>query len=138
MAVPAGKTNDRHNWIRAPSTTRSAQPGVAILPSGTIGFLYNNYDPVTNKLSQRFLETADDFATTTQTVLATETNSTPSATFSPYLGDFFDLVGIGSTFYGIFSASNADNGTSASFYASSDTQLTASPECRCTASLSWS
>ena len=97
------------------SATRSAQPALAILADGTIGFLYDNYDPVSDKLSQHLLETADDFATTSDTVLATETNTTPVSAFDPYLGDFFDLEGIGNTFYGVFSASNADDGTKAQF-----------------------
>ncbi len=97
------------------SATRSAQPALAILADGTIGFLYNNYDPVTDKLSQHLLQTADDFATTSDRVLATESNTTPVLAFDPYLGDYFDLEGFGHTFYGVFSASNADNGTDATF-----------------------
>ena len=38
-----------------------------------------------------------------------------AALFDPYQGDFFDLGGLGNTFYGIFSASNADDGTNAQF-----------------------
>jgi hypothetical protein len=103
-----------------PSSTRSGQPGVAILANGAIGLLYNNYapamgDPATGTLSQHLLTTTDDFATTNDVTLASESNLTPTATFDPYLGDFFDLTGIGNTFYGIFSASNADNGTNAKF-----------------------
>ncbi len=97
------------------SLTRSAQPALAILTNGTIGFLYNNYDPLTDKLSQHLLQTADDFITTSDSVLALENNATPSFVFNPYLGDFFDLEGFGNTFYGVFSASNADNGIDAIF-----------------------
>jgi hypothetical protein len=97
------------------STTRSAQPGVAILANGAIGLLYNNYDPETDQLSQHLLTTTDDFATTRDVTLGSESNSISPALFDPYLGDFFDLTGIGNTFYGVFSASNADNGTTALF-----------------------
>jgi hypothetical protein len=102
------------------SSSRSGQPGVAILANGTIGLLYNNYapamgDPATGTLSQHLLTTSDDFATTNDVTLASESNSTPTSIFDPYLGDFFELTGIGNTFYGIFSASNADDGTNASF-----------------------
>src|SRR5262245_63078340 len=94
-----------------PTSTRSDQPGLAILANGAIGLLYNNYDPATDKLSQHLLTTTDDFATTPRDItLATESNSIFDRIFSPYLGDFFDLTGIGNTFYGIFSASNANNG----------------------------
>jgi len=101
-------------------STRSGQPGVAILANGAIGLLYNSYapamgDPATGTLSQHLLTTTDDFATTKDVTLASQSNTTPTIQFDPYLGDFFDLTGIGNTFYGIFSASNADDGTNASF-----------------------
>ena len=97
------------------AATRSDQPAVAISTTGAIGLLYDNYDPATNHLSQHIVSTTNDFATTTNTTLATETNATPPNDFFPYLGDFFDLQAVGNTFYGIFSASNADNGTDAQF-----------------------
>jgi hypothetical protein len=102
------------------SSSRSGQPGVAILANGAIGLLYDNYapamgDPATGTLSQHLVTTTDDFATTNDVTLASESNLTPTATFNPYLGDFFELTGIGNTFYGIFSASNDDDGTNASF-----------------------
>jgi hypothetical protein len=102
------------------SSVRSGQPGVAILESGAIGLLYNSYapamgDPATGELSQHLVTTTNDFATTTDVTLASESNLTPASIFNPYLGDFFDLSGRGNTFYGIFSASNADDGTDASF-----------------------
>ncbi len=59
--------------------------------------------------------TSNDFITTNDTLLATESNATPLADFQPYLGDFFNLTAVDDTFYGIFSASNGDNGTDASF-----------------------
>jgi hypothetical protein len=96
-------------------TTREALPAVAITNDGTIGLLYGQYDPGTNTLSQHFLTTSDDFASTNDTVLGTESNATPAIAFHPYLGDFYDLTAIGNTFYGTFSASNQDDGTHASF-----------------------
>jgi hypothetical protein len=102
------------------SSIRSGQPGVAILANGAVGLLYNSYapamgDPATGTLSQHLVTTTDDFATTNDVTLASQSNTTPIFQFHPYLGDFFDLTGIGNTFYGIFSASNADDGTNASF-----------------------
>src|SRR6516162_11956622 len=97
------------------AATRSDQAAVSISSTGAIGLLYNNYDPATNKLSQHIVTTTNDFVTSTDQTLATETNATPTLDFHPYLGDFFDLTSVGNTFYGIFSASNADNGTDAQF-----------------------
>jgi hypothetical protein len=101
--------------FETPSSTRSGQPGVAILANGAIGLLYNNYDPATDRLSQHLLTTTNDFVSTTDITLASESNATPTLAFDPYIGDFFTLTGSGTAFYGIFSASNADNGTAASF-----------------------
>jgi hypothetical protein len=97
------------------SSVRSAEPGLAILASGTVGLLYNSYDPTTNTFTQHLLTTSDDFGNTNDLILGTEKNGIPSPESPPYLGDFFDLTGIGNTFYGIFSASNADDGTNALF-----------------------
>jgi hypothetical protein len=116
--VVAESTNGGANWttkFTTSASTRSAEPALAILTDGTIGLLYNNYAPSTNKLSQHLLTTTNDFINTTDTLLATESNATPAAQFSPYVGDFFDLTSVGNTFYGIFSASNADNGTDGQF-----------------------
>lgn len=98
-----------------PLNVRSALPGITILANGDIGLLYAQYNPTTNTLSQHLLTTTDDFATSTDTLLGTESNATPIVLFFPYLGDFYDLTSVGDTLYGIFSASNADNGTLASY-----------------------
>ena len=97
------------------STVRSALPGLSILANGDIGLLYASYDPRTDKLSQHLLTTSNDFATTIDSLLGTESNGTPTAVFDPYLGDFYDLTSVSNTFYGIFSASNDDDGSAASF-----------------------
>jgi hypothetical protein len=86
---------------------------VAILANGTIGLLYDSYDPATNKLSQHLVTTTDDFKNFTDMTLATESNSTPARQGFTYLGDYINLVAVGNTFYGVFSASNADNGIDA-------------------------
>jgi len=103
------------NKFTTPTNVRAGLPALSILANGAVGLLYQLYNPATNQLSQHFLTTTDDFATTSDSLLGTETNATPAATFSPYLGDFFDLTSVDNSFYGIFSASNADNGLLASF-----------------------
>ena len=111
-----------------PAATRSGQPGVAILANGAIGLLYNNYDPATDTLSQHLVTTTNDFVSTNDIELASERNATPAPVFDPYLGDFFTLTGSGTAFYGIFSASNADDGTDASFMnASFNRRFTGTP-----------
>jgi hypothetical protein len=99
----------------SPDGIRSGDSSVAILSNGAIGLLYDSYDPSTNKLSQHLVTTTNDFGTApSDMTLATESNSTPTLIGSVYLGDYINLVGVGNTFYGVFSASNADNGTDAS------------------------
>jgi FG-GAP-like repeat len=110
--------NSGNSWTEkfvTSQATRSDQPAVSISSTGAIGLLYNNYDPATDQLSQHIVTTTNDFVTFTDQTLATESNATPLRTFHPYLGDFFDLTSVGNTFYGVFSASNADNGTDAQF-----------------------
>jgi hypothetical protein len=97
------------------SSVRSALPGITILADGQIGLLYASNDPVANSLSQHLVTTTNDFATTTDSLLGTESNATPLSNFDPYLGDFYDLTSVGDTMYGIFSASNDDNGILASY-----------------------
>ena len=94
---------------------KSSMPAVAIAADGMIAMLYCSYDPSTDELSQQLLTTNDDFATSSTITLATESNAAAPAPIDPYLGDFYDLTCIGNTFYGIFAAANADNGTDASF-----------------------
>jgi hypothetical protein len=107
------------------SSVRSALPAISILANGDIGLLYASYAPAgTNPdadgtLTQHLVTTTDDFVTTTDGLLGTETNTFPAGPgtippppffFDPYLGDFYDMTSVGDTFYGIFSASNDDNG----------------------------
>jgi len=121
--VVSESTDGGGTWsqkFKTSSTIRSAQPAVAILANGAIGFLYNSYTPggpnpnADGTLSQHFVTTTDDFATNRDVTLATASNALPQNQGQPYLGDYVDLTGIGNTFYGVFSASNADNGTNAS------------------------
>jgi hypothetical protein len=97
------------------ASVRSALPGITITANGGIALLYAQYDPTTAQLSQHLLTTINDFATTQDSLLGRESNATPTLAFNPYLGDYYDLTSIGDQLFGIFSASNADNGTSAFF-----------------------
>jgi hypothetical protein len=106
---------DWNQTFSSSATTRSGQAELAILNNGAIGLIYNSYDPSTNQLSVHLVTTTNDFATTTDTILATQINNVPASAGDPYLGDYMQLVAVGNSFEGVFSASNADNGTSANF-----------------------
>jgi hypothetical protein len=98
-----------------PIAVRSALPGLTILANGDVALLYASYDPTTDSISQHLVTTTDDFATTTDSLLGTESTATPQGLFDPYLGDFYDLTSVDNTLFGIFSASNADNGSGGLF-----------------------
>ena len=110
-------TNGGMSWTQkymSPDGIRSGDSSVAILANGAIGVLYDSYDPTTNKLVTHLVTTTNDFMTApTDMTLATQTNPPGTDPNQPYLGDYLNIVGVGNTFYGIFSALNADNGTSA-------------------------
>ena len=94
-------------------STNFALPALSILANGSVGLLYGDYNFGTNKLSQHLLTTTNDFASTNDVLLGTESNLNPSFAFDPYIGDYFDLTSVGNNFYGTFSASNLDDGTNA-------------------------
>jgi PEP-CTERM motif-containing protein len=97
------------------SNVRSALPALTITQNGDVALLYAQFNPTANQLSQHLLTTTDDFTTTTDSLLGTQSNTMPLADFFPYLGDFYDLTSVGNVLYGIFSASNDDNGTLANY-----------------------
>src|SRR5262249_29969152 len=106
--VVAESTDGGANWTTkytTPSLVRAAAPAVAILANGGIGLLYDEYIPANDNLAQHFLTTKEDFVTTADTLLGQEINTTVQVLFSPYLGDSFDLISSGNTFY-----PNADDG----------------------------
>ena len=118
QVILAESTDGGATWVIKFTTSaavRSALPALSILTNGAIGLLYAQYDPATDQLSQHLLATTDDFATTTDSLLGTQSNATPAIVFDPYIGDFYDLTSVDDTFFGTFSASNADNGTDALF-----------------------
>ncbi|MGC3989127.1 MAG: hypothetical protein QM796_05465 [Chthoniobacteraceae bacterium] len=61
---------------------------------------------VSGNLETHFIQTSNDFSSITETTLSRFTNGDPASVFDPYIGDYEDLVAVGTTFYGTFSASN--------------------------------
>ncbi len=103
------------NKLTTSSAVRSALPALTISADGQIGLLYTSYNPSSDALSQHLVTTSNDFATTTDNLLGTESNATPTVVFFPYVGDFNDLTSVGDTMYGVFSGSNFDNGILANY-----------------------
>lgn len=89
------------------TVTDAMNPEVAINSVGTVGVLYQRV--VNGKWETRFVRTTNAVGTTFNSpgiLLASQSASTPARTFSPYIGDYASLMGIGWNFAGIFSASN--------------------------------
>lgn len=95
------------------TSVASGLPALSVSANGTVGLLYTTLE--NGMLVTHLLQTTDDFATTHDELLAQFINNNPAIVFNPYIGDYQDLQAIGDTFFGVFSASNAANGTLAFF-----------------------
>jgi len=87
--------------------TSAMNPEVAINDLGVVGVLYQTV--ASGKWETRFSRSTDLDATTfgtPGTLLASQSATTPAATFWPYIGDYASLVADGRNFVGMFSTSN--------------------------------
>jgi hypothetical protein len=87
----------------------ATNPALAVASDGTVGFLYQQLDGIgaERKWVTRLKLSTDGFTTARTFVLARVPALEPHVQVLPYIGDFIELGAIGTTFYGIFSASNA-------------------------------
>jgi hypothetical protein len=96
--------------ITIPNATN---PALAVDSAGSVGFLFQQLlglGPLT-QWNTRLLVSDDAFVTTRSFTLAATPASDPLAQITPYIGDYDQLVALGDTFYGAFSASNAPDST---------------------------
>src|SRR5262249_7316538 len=86
---------------------------LAINSKGRLGLVYQQVTgPPNDQLWETIVElTTNDFAATTNYVLARPPASSPSKTFDPYVGDYLYMLAVGTSFYGIFSANNTPDMT---------------------------
>jgi hypothetical protein len=90
-----------------PPIRNAKNPALAINSAGKIGFAYQQL--VGSGAIQRWVTHFRDSingAVWTDSVLCTALAQTPLRTFSPYIGDYINLMSVGTVFYGIFSANN--------------------------------
>jgi hypothetical protein len=71
------------NKFTTPTSVRSAMPGLTITANGDVALLYESYDQNPDQLSQNLVTTTNDFATTSKTLLGTESNAMPRGVFDP-------------------------------------------------------
>ena len=124
--IPPGPTNTLHvrrstdrgiTWSKDLLTKQSAlNPALAVNSHGRVGFLYQRYTggiltpfPGVPRWVTSLHLTDDGFETVNNIVLATVPANTPVRTFYPYIGDYIDLMALGTNFYGVFSANNTPN-----------------------------
>jgi hypothetical protein len=89
------------------TVTNAMNPQIAISVVGTVGVLYQQV--TSGKWETHFVRTTNADGTTFDTpgvLLASQSASTPTATFYPYIGDYASLIRSGRNFVGMFSASN--------------------------------
>jgi hypothetical protein len=89
------------------TVTGAMNPEVAINDIGVVGVLYQSVTG--GKWETRLTRSNNLDATTFEnpgTLLASQSTTTPSVTYSPYIGDYASLVSSGDDFVGMFSASN--------------------------------
>ena len=98
-------TNGGANWLQVfVGPPNSAMAAAAIAANGTVGLLYTAL--VGANLETHFVQSTNSFATNFEQLLSRFPDGNPAVTFEPYIGDYIDLVAVGNTFYGTFSASN--------------------------------
>lgn len=101
--------DDGQQWSDDLVTVRDAtNPALAIDTTGTVGFAYQALRGVgdSTRWVTRLSLTDDAFATTRHFTLASVPARSPLAFMFPYIGDYMQLVAVGTTFYGTFSAAN--------------------------------
>lgn len=83
---------------------------LAVASSGTVGFLYQQYQPSTVSCKghwfTHFEQSGDGFQTKEDLLLSYTLADSPDPQFLPYIGDYNFLVCVGNEFRGIFSTSN--------------------------------
>ncbi len=89
------------------TVTSAMNPQVAIDDIGIVGVLYQSV--VAGKWETHIVRSNDLDATTFATpgiLLASQSATTPTRTYSPYIGDYASLIAAGNNFFGMFCASN--------------------------------
>jgi hypothetical protein len=90
------------------TVTDATNPALAVNSSGTVGFLYQQLTGTapSQRWKTHFRRRGKTGTTWSDRILADTPDNNPAPTFQPYIGDYTDVVALGSVFYGIFSASN--------------------------------
>lgn len=97
------------SWSEDLKTVADAlNPALAVAASGIVAFLYQQLEHAAggDRWVTHLAGSGDRFSTAVDLVLATVPADRPVASYLPYLGDYVNVMAVGTTFYGIFSANN--------------------------------
>jgi hypothetical protein len=86
----------------------ATNPALSVTADGHAGLLFQQLDgerPLQRWVTRLYVS-PNSFSSSRQYILATTPTSVPTPQFQPYLGDYLELRSLGTTFYGVFSASN--------------------------------
>ncbi|HEV8273504.1 MAG TPA: hypothetical protein VGQ04_19455 [Chitinophagaceae bacterium] len=89
------------------SVSKAKNPALAINGLGKIALAYQQLrgTGATQRWETHFRDSLNG-TVWTDTILCTTLSQSPLRSFSPYLGDYINMMSVGNIFYGIFSASN--------------------------------
>ena len=89
------------------TVTNATNPALAINSSGVVGFLYQQLTGASpNQRWETHFRRSSTGKTWSDRVLANAPDNNPPPVFQPYIGDYADVVSVGKSFFGVFSASN--------------------------------
>jgi hypothetical protein len=100
-------TDSGATWTEILTENNGLNPALAVNSSGTAGCLYQQL--VAGRWETHLRRRGNAGTTWSDMILANTPDNNPAPAFQPYLGDYCDLMAVGSNFYGVFSASNIPN-----------------------------
>jgi hypothetical protein len=93
-----------HDLLRVDNATNGA---VAVNSAGTIGFLYQQFQPSSGNPRWKTIFSFSQNGTNWSNIVLADCPATlPAKSFDPYIGDYDHLVAVDTQFAGVFSASN--------------------------------
>ena len=94
-----------NTWVQIYETrARAALPAIAVSGNGTVGLLYTAY--LYLKFETHLVQTTDDFAHASDTLISRFVGSSVTPDFAPFIGDYQMLIATADRFHAAFSASN--------------------------------
>jgi hypothetical protein len=108
-----GSSDGGQTWRSLLTVPNATNPALAVDDSGRVGFLFQQLgaDSATQRWITRLLvaPAGGDFTSPREFVLANTVANPSVVRFQPFIGDYVELHASGTTFLGVFSATNHPN-----------------------------